>query len=268
MNYKPILFSGEMVRAILDGRKNQTRRIVKPQPIVNFTGDHSVEIEWLGVLTKRSGGQGLSSQELLDYFWEDICNQRLTNEVLCPYGQVGDRLWVRETFADGFIDGIGSTIIYKADNPDFDKDFLKNGKWEPSIFMPREASRITRENTEIRIERVADISEQDAIGEGIYDVGKDIGYKKSLWFDYLEKGGDQGGSYLGFKDPIKSYKSLWDSINNIPKLNKKLDSYFVYPFDEQSATKWGNTYRNKSLIVIPNPWAWVIKFKKLSLEEV
>jgi hypothetical protein len=123
--------------------------------------------------------------------------------------------------------------------------------------MPREACRIVRENIDIRVERVADISEEDAIGEGIESM---IGFGGfTYWKDYefKPKGELQSASFMS---PIQSYKSLWNSINNEPKLNKKLDSYLVYPFDEQS-NKWGNTYRNKPLIVVPNPLVLLVKFK-------
>ena len=83
----------------------------------------------------------------------------------------------------------------------------------------------------------------------------------TYWKDYEFKPKGELQS-AGFRSPIRSYKSLWNSINNIPRLNKKLDSYIVYPFDEQSGAKWGDTYRNKPLIVIANPWVWVIESKK------
>jgi len=173
---KPVLFKSHEVINTLAGRQTQFRRALKEQPIIRYPNDHAVEIEWLGVLTRKFGGRGFSSQELLNNFWEDICNQRLTNEVLCPYGKVGDRLWVRETFADlsdydsGFYTEdqgyVTAGIIYRADDADGawgnDPDF----KWKPSIHMPRSASRITLENTGVRVERLQDISEEDAIAEG------------------------------------------------------------------------------------------------------
>lgn len=155
MKEKPILFSGEMVRAILDGRKTQTRRVVKPQP---------------------SG----SAKEMVNMcsVWAERCAAgALYDEWRCPYGQVGDRLWVRETWQalakydhlpprDIPPNNIGwsdTDILYVADRP----DMLWDAKVRPSLFMPRWASRILLEVTNVRIERLQDISEEDAISEGI-----------------------------------------------------------------------------------------------------
>lgn len=220
MKERPILFSSEMVRAILDNRKTQTRRVMKPQPMINFPDKHSVEIEWMNVRTKKSGGRSFSSQELLDYFWEDICNQRLTNEVLCPYGRRGDRLWVRETWA---YCPYRNCFFYRADN--FPEDKFK---WKPSIHMIRAASRITLEITGIRVERLQDISEEDAIAEGIEPVNlPDEETFSHRWKDYHSK-------YIvcGFMSPINSFSSLWKSING--------------------KDSWES-----------NPWVWVIEFKQI-----
>lgn len=224
----PILYSTPMIQAILDGRKSQTRRIIKD--------DFYVE----------------NDPPLTAYIPDYITGEPQPVKLPCPYGQVGDFTWVRETFAYHHT----GQIFYKTDIP---IPCHKNWKWQPSIFMPREACRIVRENVDIRVERVADISEEDAIGEGIESM---IGFGDfTYWKDYefKPKGELQSASFMS---PIQSYKSLWNSINNVPKLNKKTDTYIVYPFDEQSATNWGNTYRNKPLIVIPNPLVWVIEFKK------
>lgn len=223
MKERPVLFSGEMVRAILDNHKTQTRRVIKPQPMINFTDKYSVEIEWLGVLTRRSGGLSFSAQELLDYFWEDICNQRLTNEVLCPYGRRGDRLWVRETFCyyHSIKDEHGNQkIAYRAD---IDPKYHKNFTWKPSIHMPRKASRIFLEVTDIRIERLQDISEEDAIAEGI----EKNPVQFDTWLDY-----PAGSSAAGWRNPKHSFQSLWQSINGN-------DSWEL------------------------NPWVWVIEFKQI-----
>jgi hypothetical protein len=153
----------------------------------------------------------------------------------CPFGTVGDRLWVRETWAEGFIGGVGDTIIYRADNPDFDKDFLLNGKWKPSIHMPRLASRITLEITGVRVERLQDISEEDAIAEGVkcevYDQGKPI---SACWYNYQE---DLFDGSFNSPEAIDSFRTLWDSINA-----KK------HPWQS-------------------NPWVWVVEFKHLRGED-
>lgn len=146
---RPILFNGEMVRAILDGTKTQTRRLVKG--CVEEGGVYSIDAWMNGKMPK------------------------------CPYGTVGDRLWVRETWA--WVPGVNgsmgwSTLNYKADGGQrmFDGDKVMNetgkfltheGVWRPSIHMPHWASRITLEITNVRVERLQDISEEDAKAEGV-----------------------------------------------------------------------------------------------------
>lgn len=156
MKDRPILFSGQMVRAILEGRKTQTRRIVKPQPRVLNNGMWYVpfknEINWI---------------------FNYILGDKVMAYAKFPYGKVGDRLWVRETFHE-----YSHGILYRADMPmRWDAENTEHGeavtlkaedyKWKPSIFMPRWASRITLEITGVRVERLNDISEEDAIAEGI-----------------------------------------------------------------------------------------------------
>lgn len=152
---RPILFKGEMVRAILKGKKTQTRRIMKPQP------------------TGCPGRYPGASQDRRKWF-DDLLDK-------CPYGQPGDRLWVRETFGEVLIVNSKTSeqrteIIYRAENENYDK-FGMNGGWKPSIFMPRALSRITLEVVRICVERLQDISEQDAIAEGVGSVEE----FKALW---------------------------------------------------------------------------------------
>ncbi len=149
---RPIIFSGTDVRAILDGRKTQTRRIVKPQPPAThqFSG-------WCIATTRRKDEGGA--------VWragEDGVRLIDPHRANCPYGQPGDRLWVRETWAE-HPDFPGCRYaIYRAD-PECEYD---TDRWRPSIHMPRWASRITLEVTEVRAERLQDISEGDAMAEG------------------------------------------------------------------------------------------------------
>lgn len=168
MNCKPILFSGEMVRAILEGRKTQTRRVIKPQPSGIMTW-HPVIERWS---VNRTG-------EL----YKD------------KYGRPGDRLWVRETFAPF---GDAGAVWFKAGIPEY-RGGLRVGwldfpykldstfeppndlKWRPSIFMPRWASRITLEVTDIRIERVQDISSDDIKAEGCPPHHTLYGWWEHLW---------------------------------------------------------------------------------------
>lgn len=154
MKEKPIIFKGEMVRAILDGRKTQTRRFVR----------HKYPL----------AGAPRSWQP---YDCEDGFGFESEDEfVKCPYGKPGDRLWVRETFhidkiladdGSGEFCGYETDVYYRASDevdPDLDCSFIK---WTPSIHMPRLASRINLEITDIRVERLQDISEEDAKAEGI-----------------------------------------------------------------------------------------------------
>lgn len=154
MRERPILFSGEMVRAILAGRKTQTRRVIKPQP--------SNMDEWSGMGEFIDGRYGFQNAVGNDYF--------------CPLGKPGDRLWVRETWGmsvrrDG-AGGTGEFITHKADDPDAIYCSAACGtnipiKWHPSIHMPRWASRITLEITDVRVERVQEISIDDIRSEGV-----------------------------------------------------------------------------------------------------
>ncbi|WP_322957962.1 hypothetical protein [Providencia huashanensis] len=166
MKERGIIFNSEMVRAILDGRKTQTRRVINPQPELTQKSG----FKWKGGLF----GAG--------------CDDRETNRNFahkkCPLGKVGDRLWVRETWQGPLINYTDNepqfkghhifeksdNCVYKADGlaaPEFidSDDNLKQG-WRPSSNMPRWASRITLEITDVRVEHLQDISKQDAVSEG------------------------------------------------------------------------------------------------------
>lgn len=136
MKERPILFSGEMVRAILDGRKTQTRRVIKPQPL--WIGDPSVPFK-----TPDADPEGV---------------------IKCPYGKPGDRLWVRESFYECVNNN--DRIRYAADGPAPTKPDRKYKK-RPSIFLSRNESRITLEVVNVRVERVQNIGEEDAKAEGV-----------------------------------------------------------------------------------------------------
>lgn len=194
---KPILFSGEMVRAILEGRKTQTRRPLKPQPIPHETGGWRYGKKY----RYACAGGATPSDDLL-----------LLHE--CPYGLPGDLLWVRETWAhierphtieNSFFED-REEYIFAADNANFFAD--KIGKWRPSIHMPRAASRLTLEITNIRIERLLSITESDAIAEGV-ETWPDGNYKAY-------------GKHAGKHSTARgSYFDLWNSINpeNLVKQN-------------------------------------------------
>lgn len=153
---RPILFSAPMVRAILEGRKTQTRRIIKSRK------NNSI---FMGGWT--------------DSFILDEGNREWTLSE-CPYGQPGDHLWVRESWQK-----FGKEYAYAAT----DGDIYPETKWRPSIHMPRAASRLTLEITDIRAERLHDITEADAIAEG------------------CESGGNWDSA------PTVQYSNLWETIN-------------------------------------------------------
>lgn len=221
---RPILFNGDMVRAILDGRKTQTRRGLSVQP-------PSDEYRLLRVQESSSGKDEGKN------FWGKLNSEKtlITDSVrsyfTCPYGKPGERLWVRESI-ELHSHGSISTSTYCADGA-----FTRADEWPwkrnklPSIHMPRGLCRITLEITNVRVERLQDISEEDAIAEGV---------------DYYEGGDDwPNGASGGFMDyskpddcdyclaPTDSFRTLWISING-PESWKA------------------------------NPWVWVIEFKRIN----
>jgi hypothetical protein len=182
---RPILFNTQMVKAILNGQKTQTRRILK-------------------------------------------------QDAPCPFGQAGDRLWVRETWAN--IDTAptwnGASMCEESQNvyrADFGPEPV-DWNWRPSIHMPRAASRITLEITGIRVERLNDISKSDAVAEGIesFRPVPGDGPAETIYKDYT---GKNAVPYF-ITDPRESFRTLWESIN--------------------APGSWGK-----------NPWVWVIDFQDL-----
>ena len=171
MKTKAIIMQPWGVRAILDGRKTQTRRVIKPGPEpVTTHPDCSPDGKWIGYdvysivwRTPNSDG-GLYTDRDCHSPWKS------------PYGATGDLLWVRETWCDIRGGGFGSQVAYLTDSLDHngveDSDSKRarldyGYKWRPSIFMPRWASRLTLRITNVRVERVQDIFETDAHAEGI-----------------------------------------------------------------------------------------------------
>ena len=246
---RPILFSREMVRAILDGRKTQSRRVIKPQPEWKYPGNYE--------------RQGVASH-IYGLWWITVgfgvaCeNQRVG---YCPYGKPGGRLWVRETWAHddpncknihcGNIDH----IWYRASENGFIADsFSGDAHWHPSIFMPRWARRILLEIVDIRIQKIQDISEEDAKKEGIpWD---------NEGFYFLE---DNKNTFFN-KSAKSIYSLLWDWINARPKAvyrGKVIDHYESYPWNDIHKTQ---EYRGKPWIISGNPWVWVIEFEKKESE--
>lgn len=173
MKARPILMSAPMVRALLDGKKTQTRRTINPQPEFGF-----------------------------------VVGARVSPR--CPYGRAGDLLWCRETFAEvGNVDP--PWVLYRANgyNNECKRHRFDNPppesqqKWRPAIFMPRQHSRITLRITEVRVERLQDISYEDACAEGCEIPALPIQ-------DNAEKS-EQCSRRLQW--PQRAYSQLWDSIN-------------------------------------------------------
>lgn len=190
MKERPILFNSVMVNAILEGRKTQTRRILKVQPPETVkTIVPLYQMEPIPAVTE------VSFHEVLD---NDIPHCSSITRCKCPFGKVGDRLWVRETFSYALNED--DHICDKNGNPVWDakdahiyfaaSETNVEGKWIPSIHMPRWASRILLEITNIRVERLNDISESDCLKEGI-------------------------GSALLRDCKQPKFMQLWESINGI-----------------------------------------------------
>ncbi|MDK9887874.1 hypothetical protein NVS08_20210 [Enterobacter kobei] len=190
-----MIFNGEMVRAILDGRKTQTRRIMKIQPSDGFSPTHNgydldLNAHWYtpGVVDKN----GYLQPAKKDVFGVADENEGYT----CPFGAVGDRIWVRETWAEAGA-GAPDLKLYRANYPEHVPTHYENVppasdiRWTPSIHMPRRASRLTLEITGVRVERLASVSDEDAGKEG-----------------YPANPAPYGGSM----DKWLWFRGLWDSI--------------------------------------------------------
>jgi hypothetical protein len=195
MKERPILFSTPMVQAILDGRKSQTRRIVKIPDLIKEPDRYY----YLGNSNDLDiPRKAIPYDERVYHAWRLNNNNMPMWVEHCPYGKVGDRLWVRETWTKTMVrDEEGWFFVYKADGDDW------AAPWKPSIFMPKEASRIKLEITNIRVERVQDISEDDAIAEGI----------QTLCDPKISKTGSGERFYNENDYPTDHYESLWESIN-------------------------------------------------------
>ncbi len=225
MKERPIIFNADMVRAVLDGRKTQTRRIMRVQP----------ESNQFGLLRITDSTK---HRDIGKYHWAEsnaTGNHVRSKLFTCPFGAVGDRLWVRETWARYNIDQYSHDMAYRATIPD---DWPKEGRWRPSIHMPRWASRITLEITGVRVERLKSISEAGAKAEGLAEITKDGSLFK---FGIPDRDGYPGTDDNGWpwteweRNPVDAYCKLWQSI---------------YGDDSWQA----------------NPWVWVIEFKRVEVE--
>jgi hypothetical protein len=229
MKARPIIMRGDMVRATLDHRKkSQTRREIKPQP---YEPDMDLtEILCQGkVHYRRPAGHPMIEEAATapGYSTRTGWAGLLTR---CPFGQPGDRLWVRETWNKH-----GGVLSYRADGDwikDFKREHDRNNpaavleaqllKWVPSIHMPRWASRLTLEITAIRIERLQDITEEDAKAEGS---------TLACWF---------GDRSFPRKVPMQEIGDLWSYKTGFANLWESVSG----------AGSWDK-----------NPWVWVINYK-------
>lgn len=216
MKERPILFSTPMVRAILEGHKTQTRREIKH--FGNLYHIDKLLCDWY-----CSGDPYIQDGQ---WFWElqtDVDDSKHF-PLKCPYGQPGDILWVRETWAHNPWSYLGGCkYVYRSDYESFPKceigtTYPAIDKWRPSIFMPKEACRLFLEVTDVRAERLQDISEKDAIAEGIEK------NKNEVYKDYLS------GEF--YRHSKQSFLTLWTSING--------------------KGSWES-----------NPFVWVIAFKRI-----
>lgn len=237
---RPILFSTPMIRAIMHtgpSAKTQTRRTMKNQPAGQSIGPVSVRqvddgFQWFG----QAGESSVFK---------------------CPYGKPGDHLWVKERHAiwhrpavehDGLKYPAESGVYYFADQGAMLQ--VPQSRWRPSIHMHRINSRITLRLENVRAEPLQDISERDAIAEGVRATGK----------------------LCVFVDPILEYRFLWNKINMEPTpiiREGEISHYESYPwsaedFDDQyPGVRESRTYRGKPIFVTPNPWVWVVDFKRI-----
>lgn len=226
---RPILFSGSMVRAILEGKKTQTRRVLKLK--------EPVFLEGLKSFYKDGGGNWVGWTDDSPSHAEFTKNAYPNGEgINCPYGKPGDRLWVRETWRPA-LSGTHECFAYRADmkyrcGKDAPEPVM-NG-WKSSIHMPRKVSRLLLEVTEIRVQRLQDISEEDAIAEGIqrFDDGLDA-YALASGREVHEYfyGTQKLARSCMEKTAKEAVRRLWDVIN-------------------ASKHPWIN-----------NPWVWVVSFK-------
>lgn len=224
-----------MVRAILDGKKSQTRRVIKPQPVIrsgNYDYGHwSYHTTDAKINVSGSCGTCIGSKKALgdrkdkwvylgrfsDGFHYDLCSP-----IKFPYGKVGDQLWVRETWCNINYNDLQHIHkpIYKAD---FGVESKALEKWKSSLFMPRWASRITLEITNVRVERVQNISEEDAKKEGA---------TMAYWYGTTDI----------------------NQINLTPNKSSYLNGF---------ANLWYSIHKKDGFDWDANPWVWVISFKRI-----
>lgn len=251
---RPILFSAPMVRAILEGRKTVTRRAIKVQPHIDASGNFCVG--------NSNYGQDGYGKPVTKHFVNGCC----------PYGKPGDRLWVRETFViesnrwaddpyspphkDGrpiqrYEDDKWDQPHYKATDSEpelwYDNRDSPGCRWKPSIHMPRWASRILLEITDVRVERLQEITEEQAQAEGCFftDYGQACfhggrGVRDAAECEYPASKHQQRPGWMWDKTP--SHEHCLDSARNA----------------------FGNLWKSVGGDWNANPWVWVVSFKRVT----
>ncbi|EPL2184199.1 hypothetical protein WJD19_000972 [Klebsiella pneumoniae] len=227
MKERGMIFNGEMVRAILDGRKTQTRREIKLNLDIACL---ATTYDWATSLAANHY-QGLTEEQIQQKAESlrgvihpvILANGQMVS-IICPHGKPGDRIWVRETWAEAGASA-PDLKLYRANYPEHVPSIYENVppaeeiRWTPSIHMPRTASRILLEITDVRVERLNAISQEDAQAEGMELTGWRPTYSDP----------DSGGEVI---TPYDNFAELWSSI-----------------YGDES---WK-----------ANGWVWVIEFKRV-----
>ncbi|KGH27743.1 ASCH domain-containing protein [Comamonas testosteroni] len=209
-----LMFKAPLVRAILSGQKTQTRRVVKPQPPEDR-------------LHRSVDAPDSFVAEGEHTWWSGTYTQGIYHSAKCPFGKRGDRIYVRETWCqqaddDGCL--IDNVYWYRATDPDvMDSEDMEKSPWRPSIHMPKSAARIWLEVTGVRVERLQDISNEDAIAEGVNRIshGREGDYYSAIRNEQHPK---------NWTYPDDAFRELWESTGG----------------------DWA-----------ANPWVWVIDFKRI-----
>lgn len=235
---RPILFSAPMVCAILDGRKTVTRRPVKgfQIPVEDASVAAGERHRWMAIAQRDPRyGFGVFGAT------EAECAKDLEEFAPCPYGRRGERLWVREAWAtDAQVDSIaprdlsqGEPILYPADGAirQTGCSMITQGRGRPSIHMPRWASRILLEITDVRVERLQEISEGQAVDEGLIWEGVKDGQTYWNHADHRYPPGSHQQFSVSGTDAISAFRNLWKSTGG----------------------DWD-----------ANPWVWVVEFKRVT----